>query len=307
MNDLDLLDRFGPSAPEPSDAALAAARARLSAALDATTPGVRRTRRLPLLVAASVVAAGGAGIAVAPALMGSDHSIALAAVDPLTFPVTPTWLPAGLGDPVFSKDSSTLMFASYGRPQDGINVVVSPTPDNWEDREHERAIEVRGHDATVFEQDPGDVVVVWKQDDGDYIGVSGRGDFADEQVIEHVAESVADRSQRVDLFLTVAPAGWQVQAYQSDMHVSYGERGELSVTLLSSQADPSSDFGAKNVHDVSVDGRTGWIGNYVGDSGTPRDWVLVAPAPDGREFVLQAPGELSEDQVIEIAAGVRHR
>lgn len=307
MNDLDLLDTFGPSAPEPSDATLAAARARLDAAMAAPTPAVRRTRRLPLLVAASVVAAGAVGVAVAPALVGSDDSIALAAIDPLTFPVTPTWLPEGLGDPVFSKDSSALAFASYGRPQHGINIVLSPTLDQWEDRDGERAIDVQGHEGILFERAPGDVVVVWEKDGGDYVGVSGRGDFADEEVIERVAESVVDRRQQVDLFLTVAPEGWPVMAYQSNHHVSYGDRGELSVTLLSSQANAGSNFGARDVHDISVDGRDGWIGNHVDESGDPVGWVLVAPAPDGREFVLQAPAAFTEEQVIEIAAGVRHR
>lgn len=306
MNDLDLLDRFGPSASEPTDGALAAARARLDAAVAAPTPAVRRSRRLPLLVAASVVAAGAVGVAVTPAIVGSDHSIALAAVDPLTFPVTPTWLPEGLGDPVFSKDSSVLMLASYGRPQNGMSVVVSPSPDQWEDREHERRIEVNGHDGTIFERDPGDVVVVWKED-GSYIGVAGRGGFAREEVVTHVAESVVDRDQPVDLFLTIAPEGWHVKAYQSDMHVSYGERGELSVTLLSSQADAGTDFGAHGVHDVSVDGRAGWIGSKADERGDGGGWILVSNAPDGTGFVLQAPGALTEEQVIEIAAGVRHR
>lgn len=305
MNDLDLLDRFGPSADEPTDAILAAARIRLAAAMD-PPPAVRRTRRLPLLVAAAVVAAAGVGVAVTPALVGSDHSIALAAVDPLTFPVTPTWLPEGLGDPVFSKDSGALVFASYGRPRNSINVVVAPSPDNWEDRERERSIEVGGHDATIFERDPGDVVVLW-EDAGQYVGVSGRGRFAREDVITHVADSVVDRSQRVDLFLTVAPEGWQVHAYQSDMHVSYGERGELSVTLLSSQAGAGSDFGAHDVRDVVVDGRPGWIGRKDAERDEADSWILVSTAPDGVGFVLQAPGRLTEAQVIEIAEGVHHR
>ena len=302
MNDLDLIDRFGPSADEPADAVLADARARLASAIDAPTPAVRRTRRLPLLVAASVVAVAGVGAAVTPALVGSDHSIALAAVDPLTFPVTPTWLPAGLGDPVFSKDSSALAFASYGSAEHGINVVVSPTLDQWEDRDRERAIDVQGHEGILFERDPGDVVVVW-QDGRDYVGVSGRGDLADEEVIEKVAESVVDRRQQVDLFLTVAPEGWTVMAYQSDHHVSYGERGELAVTLVD-QLDPRlADSGAGDVHAVVVDGRPGALGK----GGMSEGWYLQSTAPDGQAFSLQAPGRLTEEQVIEIAAGVRHR
>lgn len=308
MNDLDLIDRFGPDAENPSDATLAAARARLDAAMaaPATAPAVRRTRRLPLLVAASVVAAAAVGAAVAPALLGSDDSIALAAVDPLTFPVTPTWLPEGLGDPAFSKDSASLSFASYGTPRDGVNVVVSDTWDQWEDRDREREIDIAGRDGLVFERDPGDVVIVWEQPDGDLVGVSGRGTFADEAVIERIAESVTDRAQPVDLFLTVAPEGWHVLAYQSDHHVSYGERGELSVTLVEGQQG-GPDYGATGVHDVTVNGRDGWIGSQVDEAGDRAGWILVTTAADGQAFSLQAPAALTEAQVIEIAAGVRHR
>jgi hypothetical protein len=308
MNDLDLIDRFGPEPTDPSDAALAAARARLDAAMaaPATLPAVRRTRRVPLLVAASVVAAAAVGVGVAPALLGSDDSIALAAVDPLTFPVTPTWLPEGLGDPTFSKDSSSLTFATYGTPRNGINVVVSDTWDQWEDRDGEREIDVAGRDGVVFERDPGDVVIVWEQPDGDLVGVSGRGTFADEDVIERIAESVTDRTQPVDLFLTVAPEGWHVLAYQSDHHVSYGERGELSVTLVEGQQG-GPDYGATGVHDVTVNGRAGWIGSQVDEAGERTGWILVSTAADGQAFSLQAPAALTEAQVIKIAAGVRHR
>ena len=113
MNDLEILDRLGPSAAGPSAAVLSAARARLDATMAgaATTPATppartkRPGRRAAVLVAAAAAAV---GIGVVPALVGSDDSIALAAVDPLTFPVTATWLPEGLGEPVFSQDSSSL-------------------------------------------------------------------------------------------------------------------------------------------------------------------------------------------------------
>lgn len=307
MNDLETLDRLGPSASEPGPAALDAARARLDAAMAAPAPAVRRTRRLPLLVAASVVAAAGAGIAVAPALLKSDDSIALAAVDPLTFPVTPTWLPEGLGEPIFSKDTSALQFARYGaQGADTLTVLVTDTWDQWEERDNERPIDIGGQDGIVFERDPGDVVIAWEQADGDLVGVVGRGQFADEGTVEKVAESVRDRGQAVDLFLTVAPEGWRVMAYQSDHHVSYGERGELAVTLLDGQKG-GPDFGATGVRDISVEGRPGWIGSQIDADGDRTGWIVVSTAPDGRVFSLQAPTSLTEAQVIEVAAGVRHR
>lgn len=303
MNDLHLIDRHGPAATPLTDDVLDAARQRLAAAAGARRP----RRRLPLLAAAAAAAV---GLAVAPALLKSDDSIALAAVDPLTFPVTATWLPAGLGDPVVSRDSGHLQFARYGAPgDDHVVVTAANDPDQWEDRHDERPIDIGGRPGTIFTQHPGevsDVVITWTQADGDLIGVTGRGKYASPDLVEKVAEGVVDRAQPVDLFLTIAPAGWHVMGYQSDHHISYGERGELMVVLTSTQVDPRG--GRTGWRDISVDGRPGAI-LLVEDDDThnPRAWTLITTAPDGREFFLKAPASLTEAQVIEIAAGVRHR
>lgn len=301
MNDLETLDRLGPAPTPLSDEVLSRARAQLDAALAATaTP--RRPRRLALLGAAAAAAA---GIALVPALV-SDDSIALAAVDPLTFPVTATWVPAGAGEPVFSRDSGS-QWAVYGRPSDQLSVVTPGSFDHWESRTAERPVDVAGRPGTVFTTDPGDVTVAWEQADGDIVGVTGRGRYADPALVERVADSVVDKSQPVDLFLTVAPQGWPVRAYQSDHHVSYGEQGELTVTLLASQAETMDEYGARDVRPVSVDGRPGRLGRQVDEQGETVTWVLETTAPDGQAFSLQAPASLTEAQVVQVAAGVRHR
>lgn len=303
MNDLELIDRFGPAASEASDAALAAARARLDAASARSGAGVGRPRRRALLVAAAIAAV---GIAVTPALLRSGDSIALAAVDPLTFPVSATWLPDGLGRPVFSRDSSHLQFARYGAPgADNINVTTTDSWDQWEDVDNLGSVDVNGHEARVLRQAPGDVTVAWQEGPDEIVGVTGRGEYADPSLVERIADSVIDKPQPVDLFLTIAPRGWPIMGYQSDHHISYGVRGELMVVLTSTQAGNPDGWG-QDWRDVVVDGRPAQIGRQDDEDDT-KGWALIATAPDGREFFLRAPSSLTEEQVIEIAGGVRHR
>ena len=180
MNDLDLLDRFGPMPKDLSATAMDAARARLDAAVAQAAPVERRPRRrLPLLAAAAAAAV---GLAITPALIGSHESIALAAVDPLTFPLTPTALPEGLGDPVFERDSN-FMAARYGAALDGVSIVTEVEDDGrWSIPDNAPTAEIDGHRATVitrtvFNGTPSSapaVTVIWHSDNSDWTAVRVR-------------------------------------------------------------------------------------------------------------------------------------
>jgi hypothetical protein len=147
--------------------------------------------------------------------------------------------------------------------------------------------------------------VVWKDTDGDIVGVTGEGAYASPAVVERVADSVVDTSQPVDLFLTVTPEDWSLHTYLSDQYVTYGRIGELSVTLLDRSVLDLGLTGAEGVRSVTVDGRPAQIGQVNDERGNR--WVLQSTAPDGQGFHLETPTSLTSDQVIAIAAGVRHR
>lgn len=310
MNDLDLLDRFGPSADEPTDATLAAARARLDAAMASPAPAVRRPRRLPLLVAASVVAAGAVGVAVAPAFMGSDDSIALAAVDPLAFPWTPATLPAGLRDPVFDKDRGHFG-VSYGTPDSGLSIFTRIEGD-WDVPSSARGTEVNGEAARVFERERNGVptvTVAWTDDDEGLTWVTGRGPYASAEQVVAFAQALQEKPLPVDLSLTVAPDGWTPQLYKADRILTLvgADNAELTVSLLDHLSPDFSNYaGPRDVHSTVVDGRPATAAKIPDDRGSSM-WVLETTAADGQAFQLQAPEVLTEEQVIEIAAGVRHR
>lgn len=318
MNDLEILDHFGPTSAEPSDAALAAARTRLSAAIE-TSPAVRRPRRLPLLVAAAAAAA--VGIGVVPALVGSDDSIALAAVDPLTFPVTPTWLPEGVGDPVFHYEAGNQQLAEYGDGDDLVRLDVLhdnparvPSDADPVDVNGQAGVGFAGRQHIGSPETVAAYTVVWEEGDGDKLRVTGLGRYADRATVERVADSVTEHSQPVDLFLSVAPSGWQPYGYLSDHHILYrdpdgkqGDGTDLAMTVVD-RVDPDlGNTGARDVHEITVDGRGGVLGRTVDMNDETILWILQTTAPDGTAFALQAPGRFTEDQAIEVAAGVRHR
>lgn len=320
MNDLEILDHFGPTSAEPSDAALAAARTRLSAAIE-TSPAVRRPRRLPLLVAAAAAAA--VGIGVVPALVGSDDSIALAAVDPLTFPVTPTWLPEGAGDPVFHYERAWQL-ASYGEGKNHVSVSVVEEDADWDGPPaNAEAVDVNGQPGMGYASrehlgTPETVpayTVYWRAADGDELRVTGFGSNAERATVERVADSVTDETQPVDLFLTVAPEGWQVSGYKSDHHILLidptGETGgdgtDLSVQLIDHVSLTREEYGARDVQEVTVDSRPALLARTVDMQNETVHWMLQTTTADGTAFHLNAPGRMTEEQVIEVAAGVRHR
>lgn len=316
MNDLDLLDRFGPSADEPTDATLAAARARLDATMADTSTAApaawakRPNRRAALLVAAAAAAV---GIGVVPALVGSDDSIALATVDPLTFPWTPATVPAELGEPVFDKDLGHFGVL-YGPAGGGLSVFTQ-IENEWDLPDGARDVRVQGEDGKLFQSERNGsptVTVAWEDDDEGETRVTGAGPFADADTVLEFADSLREEPQPVDLSLTVAPSGWAPTFYKANRILTLTQSGEdgperLTVSMLDRLSPDFSDYMApRDVHPAEVDGRPATVAQIQGDPGG-WIWVLETTSADGQPFQLQAPGTLTEAQVIAIAAGVRHR
>lgn len=317
MNDLELLDRFGPRPTGSSATAIAAARARLDATMASAVPRGRRPhRRLPLLAAAAAAAL---GMAVTPALVGSDDSIALAAVDPLTFPLTPTGLPTSLGEPVFERDDD-VMAARYGTTLDGVSIVTGVRDEDFWSIPHDAStVDVDGRPATVFRRTVHDgtsqqapaVTVVLQEDDDTWTAVTGSGDHADAEEVVALAESLREAPQPVDLALRVAPRGWSVVAYKDDRVLVLAapggaERRELVVALVDETSPDLTGYGAVDVETVTVHGRPAQVGRQVVEDGDPT-WVLEARTADGQAFSVQAPADFTRAQVVETAEGVSYR
>lgn len=317
MADLETIDRLGPSPSPLSETSLTAARARLDSAITQSRGSMqsRPRRRLPLLAAAAAAAV---GLAVVPALVGSDNSIALAAVDPMTFPWTPSAVPAGLGQPVFEKDSNFIA-ARYGDQSNGISVTTDVAEEDfWTIPAGARSADVDGDEAKVYErtvyngspESANAVTVVWKDDANDWTAVTGSGQYADVDRMVLFAEALRDQPQRVDLSLSVAPAGWTMAAYKEDRILTLSESGktddnDLTVALTDHVGTNLSAYGAEDESAVTINGGPALLGRQASGAGDFR-WILEATTASGQAFALQAPDGLTRDQVIAVAKGVTY-
>lgn len=314
MNDLDLLRTHGPAPTTPTsavlDRALSALRTEIerhperAATVMTFRPRTRLRRRAFGLGLAAATVAGAAVLAPSLLGVGGSGAIALGPVEPLSFPLTPSGIPSGLGDPVFDRDGNFWMAQYRGAGSDRVSVILPESLEHWTIPDSAKHVDVAGQDAVLFNAADGAVVVAWAEPDGDVVGVSGRGVFADPSRVEAFAESLTERPQQVDLVLTVAPEGWTPTAYKEDRIVQFTGDGDESMTvvLLDDLSPDLAGYGATDVSSVEVSGRAAAIGRKDGEG-----WVLEAQTSDGTPFSLQAPVNFSKEQVVEVANGVKHR
>lgn len=325
MNDLELLEAHGPAAAPLHDDVLKRARTALLAevaegASPRTSSGPRATSRTGAFkrrFSVGLVAASAAGAALlAPSLLGlnSSGAIALAPYDPLSFPLTPATVPAGLDDPIFEMDSG-FMSARYGaRSVDGLTVTTNvDSVDFWSIPEDTRSVDVSGHEATLYSGEAfggtttstPTVSVVWRDDDGEWTGVTGRGVYADAGRVEAFAESLRERPQPVNLSLDVAPEGWSIDAYKEDRILMLSpDDGPADLDVTVSLVDnPPNDFGrATGVDEITtaqVHNAQALVGQHA-----EGDWMVLATTPDGQAYSVSAPQVFTRDQVIALAEGV---
>lgn len=328
MNDLELLDAHGPAAAPLHDDVLRRARRALldevaqgTDLLTSTSIGETNPRHVAVIrrrFAVGLVAASAAGaLLVGPSLLGLNNSaaIALAPSDPLSFPLTPATVPPGLGEPIFEMESH-FASARYGaRSLDGLTVTTNVESDDfWTIPVDTRTVDISGHDATLFTGVAFDgtttstptVSVVWRNDDGEWTGVTGKGEYAEADRVESFAESLRERPQQVDLSLSVAPEGWSLTAYKEDRILMLSPDGgptdsDLTVSLVD---NPPEDFeNAYRVDQVTtarVHGSDALVGKNA------EGWILLAKAPDGQAYSVSAPETFTREQVVAVANGVTY-
>ncbi|MEU2350167.1 hypothetical protein [Modestobacter sp. NPDC049651] len=285
----------------------------------------RRARRtVPALVAAAAVVVGviatrGGGELVTPS------PVVLVDQQTQAFPLSFAEVPPGLAGPHLSLDPSFQRvgpgvahagWSDPADPADGIGISVrGDEPENTGDDVDE--VSVHGVDATVHRDDTGpstSYAVVWERADDQWVTVSGAGRFGSEEAVVRLARSVVDRPAVVPLQLTSAPRGWVLVAYKDDRIVTFADPAgppataararTLSVSLPQPPSDPADlsrevTGGRVQPEQLTVHGRPAFL--LPGAEGS---WYLQAELGDGTVFVLQVPGDLTRDQVREVAEGV---
>ena len=340
MNTVQLLRDAGPEGPALSTATRSAARAALLAEIDGAKP---RHSRVPsrkvrwrLGVGAVAVAASWAAAVViaAPDELGPPPtSVELVAFEPLTFPLSLDPVPAGWTPAGFDADMGSLRaFYGDGSGGSGAAIAVSMEEPEFSDVSGEDEVAVGGDegvlvtttsnscdtaaDGAEFCELRDDVRLVLERRDDQWVTVSGPAQ--PEQLVE-IAESLVDRPQRVPLQISLAPAGWSLQAFKDDRILSLVDDDHEQHSLTVHLPYPEDVVPADQVRssimgpigpqlDVTVHGRPAQLVRVQGDlmyeGRFLEGWYLQAQFEDGTTFVVQAPESFTQEQVLQMAETV---
>ncbi|MCP2329042.1 hypothetical protein HDA40_007549 [Hamadaea flava] len=336
MNEISLLNAYGPQAAELSDAARRAARERLLA--ECRAPGMagdgialggalgkgtrigtgrglrRRTPRWAFVSVGLAIAAMTAGVLL-PALWRTASPgqtadpIRLVAAAAFEFPYA---LP-GLGKPSFTAEPGGPIMAVYPEPDGSEVVLTTTTAPTGEAGRGEREITLDGRPGriTVGTKESGVVMFValtWEHRPGVWLSLTRAGENATEKVVLTLAREVTDQPQEVGLMLTVGlvPDGWRLGMFKDDGAIlSYIDPAVPSRALTvwrTPQPDTSPDAeieGFEAAQAVTVGGRPARLVR------TADFWRLTATLPDGSGVNLMAPRSFRSEQVVAVAESVR--
>jgi len=332
MNEMTLLDTYGPDGPQLSVEALQQARRRLLAEVSAAAADGSVHPRRRRLVARVAVAAAGVAVLVAATLAvmpdttarapGGRSVTADAATQPgaagrirlvaATAPQFPYSLP-GLGTPSFTADPGGPVIAVYPAA-DGSDVVLTTNTPNESQREPGvRDVTVDGRPGRLVSLFGGSGTVVavqltWERQPGRWVTIVGNGRYASEQAVLRLASTVVDRPQRISFKLTVGlvPLGWQLGGFKDGgTIITYLDPAAPSHSLSARwtpqpETPRDSDVeGFQASQTVTVNGRPAHLVRAV------QFWRLTTALADGSGLMMLAPRLFSADQVIAVAGSVR--
>ena len=330
MNEFTLLREHGPEPTPLAEDVLAKARAGLLTEIHATRPSatrpVRLRRRAAVIAAAAAAAAVVAGIVATGGTdtpgppSGEGEPPVLVRFDMPALPPELNPIPDGVTEPGFTAEPGWLA-AVYSdadqRPGEEPNDIYVKTYQSRPRTGDGRDTTYAGKPAVIgrFDQEEPEfhsLSLTWERSPGQWISLTGMGDFADEQAVRSLADTLVDTDERLSLDISVAPAGWELYAFKGA-----GPDGDGAVTSLRDPRAPDRtihvstmlglvpDYGEAveggplPAVPVSVDGRQGELVHLADDR-----WMLQAPLPDGRAFQLQVPAGFTKQQVIQLAEGV---
>ncbi|MBO3739758.1 hypothetical protein [Actinoplanes flavus] len=326
MNDIELLDAYGPDAAPPSDAVLNAARARL---LDAEAPrplAARRpfTRRVALAGLGLAMAVAVAGVTLprwgrpadpAPTTATTTEAgpIRLVAARAPEFPYTLS----GLGEATFTANPGDPVIAVY-LAGDGSDVYLTSTEKDYDKRflgigEHD--VEVGGRPGRIIEStgssaDGGalPLVLVWEHRPGEWLRLTGQGRYATDEALIELAGRVEDKPQRLRFEVTVGlvPDGWELAAFKNESILMYRDPAHPEIDLQVQWAPESAPLfqdeqvqGLQRQRRVTVQGRPADLFQAY------EFWMVQARLADRSIVRVMTPRSFTAKQALEVAESVR--
>ena len=236
------------------------------------------------------------------------------------FPLTATTLPPGAGEPVFGADDSgaAMSFPSTADPLENMSIYVGAEPPppggslsfpGWVPED----VTVNGAPAVlVLSVDPAMASVDWERAPGQWVTIHAQGRYAERDVLLGFAAGLVDGPQEVPVQLHLAPAGYSLDVTKDDGRIiiladDADPERSLVIRLLAPGEDPvpvlggATDAPPAPATEVTVQRQPAQLVRSDAGAGGRQGWVLQALLPDGSAFVVEAPGDLTEAQVVEIA------
>ncbi|MGA3523487.1 hypothetical protein [Melissospora conviva] len=341
MNEIKILETYGPDGPSLSDEARQAARSRLLAEITAVTayadrPALPVTRRvasgllrLPPLVRMALAGAAVTAMAVLavtvlpqppeatqgppvaggeepPPVLPSTGPVKLVAATTLEFPYA---LPL-LGEPSFTADPGGPIMAIYASEDMNSDVVVVAHTSGAAPGDLQRL----GQRITVDGR-PGHILplgdahqLAWERRPGEWVTIVGHGRHGSEEAVLRLARQVVDQPQHVPFQIAVGliPAGWELGGFkEGGSIVTYRDPARPN-TSLSVQWKPAPEWHPDSDVEGFEAGQDVTVdGRHARLVQARERWMLTTTLPDESGFTLQAPRSFTPDQVIAVAESVR--
>ncbi len=324
MNDIDLLQAYGPDAPPVSSEALQGARARLR---DEIRAPERRTRSWFSRPVRRWVAAG-AGLALAgsvtvmmlvdpgsPAVVTPSIGAPAVTTAPATRPPTRPgpiklvamegpafpWSLPGLGKATYIADPDGPIIAVY-LADDGSDVYLSSTTATPPGPSY-RPTTVNGKTAWI-----GGSTVGWEQAPGRWARVTGLGRYANENAVHDLATRVRDDPQPVDLRYAVGlvPAGWELRGFKEDgAIITYVDPVVPGRDLTVAPIDGFTRRPAKEIQGFQAVSKVEIRGRQVPLIRADDFWRVELALSDGSLVQLMAPRVFTPAQMVAVAKSIR--
>jgi hypothetical protein len=165
------------------------------------------------------------------------------------------------------------------------------------------SVDFNGSRAYLVDLADGAVRLSWQRRDNQWVTLTGNGRFATEAAVRALAATVVDQPQPVPLQVRLAPAGWRLAAFKDNRILTLHDPATKQSLTVNVIDQPTSDLmhqvmGARRVSPVRVNGAASELVE------TAYGWFLQVPLSDGSAFHLQAPTQLTPEQVIAIAEQV---
>jgi hypothetical protein len=300
-------------------------------------PGRRTVLRMSaavLTIAAAwttaVLVAGPEGAGPPPGDVTRVDGATLVDFDMPAFPLTLPTAPPGTAGPVFGGSGAGGASMSYTSTEDtlgGVTIHVGSQPPPpggsvsfpGSAAEH---VSINGSPAVIVApaeaQDAGVASLDWARAPGQWVTIMAQGRYAERDLLTTIATNLVDGPQAMPVQLHLAPAGYSLDFFKNDGRVvrlgddSDPERG-LTVRLPfpgepapMGQLPDVADGTAGPVEEITVQGRPAQLARTDYSGGGSQGWFLQAQFPDATAFVVEAPGSLTREQVVQIADQVTY-